>query len=367
MPIIIYSAIFVLFICSFRINKGDYFLDKQSSTVLKGFFILMIVISHILNEFPYSGLFSWQIGFARGLLGQLVVSMFFFISGYGIIVSIERKGTIYQKTILTNRFIRIFMYGCVSVIPFIIYSLCMQIKHPIEDYFLVFIGIKSFGNASWFLFAILVCYLSCSIFFAFNFKNRYIAPSLVSASILLYVIIMYLFKAPYYKWDTIICFIFGMFISLARKKLNSFFNKSKFLPYFAMAFSFVLVVVIRYFNYCKYNYFFPLLLEMWFTNFFFCFFFVALTKVFSFKSSILTFLGNASFSIFIMHYLPIRCFLNFGLIQNENLNYILVFSLRLAVGIPFHYLYKLIDKFITNPIVEYNKSLINCNANGKEN
>ena len=358
MPVVFYALLMVLLLISFRVKREDGFLDYNSSNVIKGFLVLIIVFSHILNAFHYGGFMATPLGWFRTILGQLCVSMFFFISGYGIEYSIETKGVKYSKSIFTNRFLRIFFYSALGLLPFFIYSFCLGKGHPIEDYFLAFIGLRSFGNASWFLFAILVCYFLCSVVYLFNWKKKYVPVVLISVSVVGYIFIMYLLKQPPYTWDTIVCFIYGMVVSIFRERINKFLSKKKWAPYVLMLLSIGMVTILQWIVNSEYVLFFPEIAEMWFANVFFCLFFICLTKVTTLKSPILSYLGKASFAIFIMHGLVICCFVDIGTIPNEHLNYLVLFITSVAIGIPFYYIYKLIDKYITNPIVNWNRSLI---------
>ena len=359
MPILFYSVTFILLLLSLRNKKDDTFFDNNSSNVIKGFFILLIVFSHILNAFPYGGFMATPLGWFRTVLGQLCVSMFFFISGYGIIYSVETKGNKYSKSIVTNRFMRILFYTIIGLIPFFIYSACLEKEHSVVEYFLAFIGLSSFGNESWFLFAILLCYLLCSIVYLFNWKNRAFPVVLLSTGIVIYIFIMYFFKQPAHTWNTIVCFIYGMVVALFREKINAILSSKKWFPYLLMIVSIGVVTALQWIENTRYAQYFPEVIQMWFVNAFFCLFFVCLTKVFTLKSPILSYLGKASFAIFIMHRFVLCCFVDIGTIPNEHLNYLVLFTTSVAIGIPFYYVYKLLlDKYITNPIVKWNRSLI---------
>ena len=352
MPIIVYFTVIVLFAFSFRIKKDNGFLDKNSSDVIKGLFILLIVFSHILNAFPYSGFGSLPLKIFRGILGQLCVSMFFFISGYGIFSSIDKNGNKYSKSILSNRLFRLFIYTSISLVPFFIYSAILGKNHPISDYFLAFIGLKSFGNVTtWFIFAIFVCYLLTGIVFLFSFKNKFIPVCIISSGTIIYVVVMYFLKMEYYWWDTIVCFPFGIIAWMSKNKINDLLSKKKFIPFIVMAISISIVGVLQWSG-------IPLIIKMPFTNFFFCLFFVALTKVFALKSSFFCFLGRASWAVYLMHLFVVCCFTDIGTIPNEWINYLVLFVSAVLIGIPFFYLYKLLDKYVVNPIVNLNRNHI---------
>ena len=357
MPILFYVLIIFLLSISLRKNEGDYFLDKHSSIALKGFFVLLIVFSHILGYLPYNGLLSEPLSWFRAILGQLCVSFFFFSSGYGIIYSIETKGTLYSKTLITNRLLRIIIYAFFGILPFLIFSCAIGNVIKFQDILLSIIGLKSFGNASWFLFAILYCYFCSSIVFLFNWKHKLFPTLLITISVVAYIIISYFLQRPSYLWNTIICFPLGMFISLYRERINFFLSKQKKFSILGMIITFSGVILFRLLN-IKMSYYFPSIIEMWFSNFFFCLFFVFLTKVFALKSKALSFIGKKSFAIFIVHMIVICVFNEFGQFKSVLLTYSLLFILCPLVGILFGYIYELIDKFLIYYLVTLNARLI---------
>ena len=59
----------------------------------------------------------------------------------------------------------------------------------------------------------------------------------------------------------------------------------------------------------------------------------------------------------------INCFRGFGTIDNEYLNYLVLFITSISIGMPLYYIYKLIDKYITDPIVKWNRLLIKQDDN----
>ncbi len=356
MPIVFYGIAFIALASSLRINKNEGFLDKDSSNVIKGFFILLIVFSHILNSFPYNGAFASLLSGFRGILGQLLVSMFFFISGYGITLSVEKKGDVYAKSIGTNRLLRIIIYSIFSLIPFYIYSLCLEREVSFADFSLAIIGLKSLGNSSWFLFAILFCYFVSTVVFLFNYKNLFLPIIIITLGVFGYIIVMFLIGEPSWTWDTIISFPIGMFICYFRDFINSLLGR-KTICYSIMGLSVLIVTLLQYLS-IRFTEYFPEIVEMWLANFFFCLFFVSLTKVFVLKSVLLGYLGKISFAIFYMHQIVLCSFRDMRPIPNESLNYLVLFISVVVIGIPFHYIYQMIDEFFTNPIVQRNKALV---------
>jgi len=359
-PLLFYALIIAIFVISFRVNKNETFLDKNSTNTIKGLFVILIIFSHILNYFPYTenDFFSKVLGIFVGAPGQLVVTMFFFVSGYGIAFSIINKGSQYSKTILTNRFLRIIIYAVVSLIPFFIYNAIIGKTFEIQDYFLAIIGLKSFGNASWFLFAILVCYFVTGIIYLFNYKNNILPFLIISVCLLVYAVLgSFLMKDFQYKFDTILAYPIGLFTMLFSKKILALLKNKRIALFFSALFLLLTIggrIIMQTPLENEYSHVFLML----FCNLSLCMFFTSLTRAIVFKSLVLEYFGKCSFAMFIIHLLAVRLFVDIIHIDNQSLNYLAVFSASIAIGIPFYYIYHLLDRFVVNPIVILNKKMI---------
>lgn len=348
----LFIIVFILFIVSLRKNKNNSILDKESTNTIKGIFILLIIFSHVLNYFPYEGNSFVQNGLHLivGGLGQLIVTMFFFVSGYGLSLSIIKKGDSYSKSIIINRFFRIIAYSFFSLIPFLIYGLTMQKQISAQDFFLATIGLKSIGNASWFLFAILFCYFTTWFVYSFGCKNTLISNIVIGLIILLYAVIgCFVAKDSQYQFDTVLAFPIGLLFATYRNKFISFFNKRNAI--IISISSFVLVVGFRIIMQTSVENPYSHVFLMLVCNFSLCLFFTSLSRIFVFKSSILGFFGENSFSMFIMHLLAIRLFVDYIHLNNAEVNYVLASVGAITIGLPFKYLYELIDRFIINPVL----------------
>ena len=259
---------------------------------------------------------------------------------------------------ISNRVLRIILYCVVSLIPYFVYAAIISVNHPIEDYFLSFIGLRDFENERWFLFAILICYLISAIIFLINFKKQIISILFIGVGISIYIFIMFIINRPFYEWNTIISFPIGMVVSHYREKINRLLNINKIWVTLLMLLC-AGMVILTYFIFKNVGERSGLyIIQMILSNTFFVMLFVLLTKIFNLKSRILGFLGNASFSVFIMHRLVLIFFRDFVDLPLNWFKYSLLFTFAIIIGIPFYYLYKLLDKYITNPIVSFNRKLL---------
>ena len=70
--------------------NGEY-LSKETTACIKGIFILIVFFSHSASDIVPNMAKDGIIYHLRYYLGQLMVAMFMFYSGYGIFTSIKKK------------------------------------------------------------------------------------------------------------------------------------------------------------------------------------------------------------------------------------------------------------------------------------
>lgn len=86
--------------------KGKYckdYLSVENTTSIKGIFIIIVFWSHIKGYIVIDNAFDSYAFFPLTLLGQGMVTMFLFYSGYGVMESIKKKGQEYIKSTPKNR------------------------------------------------------------------------------------------------------------------------------------------------------------------------------------------------------------------------------------------------------------------------
>ena len=97
-----YIILALVSLCGMRFSARDGFdpLDRRMTTSIKGIFICMVFITHMCSYIPvespaYAGLGGYLFWTIRRIFGQLIVVMFLFYSGYGVMASIQAKGQEY--------------------------------------------------------------------------------------------------------------------------------------------------------------------------------------------------------------------------------------------------------------------------------
>lgn len=249
-------------------EECDYMSIKMTNSI-KGFFVVLVFISHIwgYTEFSDPYLDIWYQKYIRGKMGQCVVTMFLFYSGYGIMESIKTKGQDYVNRIPIHRFLNVLLQFDCAVMLYWLYRCLTGTHYGIKRMLLTFIGWDGIGNSNWYIFCILWVYLFTFISFRIfkdNYKKAVIGVLILS---ILYMAIVCKMGKEYWWYDTILCYSWGMLFAFYRKKIEDLINENKRTWLF---FIFVLSYIITY--YYKSNS--PLIYQLW---------------VFCFVASIVTF------------------------------------------------------------------------------
>ena len=86
--VIVYAALVVLALVGARVsvkkfNTAEY-LSMDSTNSVRGFFIMLVFLSHFMQYYTYENSIDIYGGYVSRTLGQMIVVMFMFYSGYGV-------------------------------------------------------------------------------------------------------------------------------------------------------------------------------------------------------------------------------------------------------------------------------------------
>lgn len=199
---------------------------KQTNTV-KGIFILLVFLSHIRPYILQSGhVFNKVDEMTFGLLdiGQNVVIMFLFYSGYGMHQQIKKRGEQYIKRIPLHRIGSTLLNFDVAVLAFFVLALLQKTPLSTCRTLLAFSGWESLGNSNWYIFDILVLYSLVWLTHFTVVKQTLLQWLTFSALILLFTITMFMTKPDYWS-DTILCFWGGYSLSCFKERIQSYFER----------------------------------------------------------------------------------------------------------------------------------------------
>lgn len=320
------------------INENYLAMDRTNS--IKGIFILLVFLSHARNCISMLPSYSDDAlnsiyDIFQNHLGQGVVVMFLFYSGYGVMESIKKKGNDYINSFPKNRFAKTLFNFDIAVILFIILDLCLGTlkNYSVPQVILSFIGWKSVGNSNWYIFAVLMLYLfTFAAFKIFKNKVRY-AAVLVTVLTAAYIGVLSLFKQSWW-FDTVILYPLGLWYSIFKDKIE-FFVKKKPVNYYLLfilcAFVFAASHLMRS-NLVFYE----------ISQITLCAVIVVATMKIDVNNKILSFFGNHLFEIYILMRIPMLVLLHFD-ITNTYLFIFISFAVTVVLSIIFKKVLQLLD------------------------
>lgn len=224
--VFLYLAIVLLALYRFQYYRSGFYndyLDKEQSSAIKGIFILVVFLRHI---YPYIKNAGYTISSTPDRLfliidqhiGQLLVALFLFYSGYGVTESIKKKGQTYINTFPKRRILTTLLNFDVAVLSFLFINILLGIKMSGSQIALSLICWESIGNSNWYIFAIILCYFITYISHIINKKHFVLMAIVVSV---ISILALYYLK-PTYWYDTLLCYPAGMMWSAKKEFIDSF-------------------------------------------------------------------------------------------------------------------------------------------------
>ena len=316
--IFLYLILFVLFFidCVPRFLLGNKFnreyLSKEICNAIKGFFVVLVFLSHGSGYISSStilggyGIMTDKLFFIiANLLGQLIVVMFLFYSGYGIYEQLKIKGENYKKNFLQKRFLPTYINFVVCVFFYYLLSIVLHSDYEVRRIILSFIGWESIGNSNWFMFVTFVLYLIFFVSFRFARNNR-TGLIIFTALSVVFTALLYVLKESWW-WNTLLCFTLGMWWSYFRELIESKLLASS--KKWILAFVFVFISFAAFYVFGR-----KIPLAFIGTSLFFaltiC---IAMMKINIQSGRIFAFLGSHVFSIYILQRLVFMMFEKLGL------------------------------------------------------
>lgn len=337
---IIFFALFAV-LCLIGIQlkpaNGDKFItdymsvDKTMS--IKGIFIIIVFFSHFNSYVTFTSPVDIAYFNVFKQIGQCMVTLFLFYSGYGVMESIKKKDMKYIHKMPVTRILGTLFRFDIAILFFLIINLVFGMKFTAKQFVLSLIGWDALGNSNWYIFAVLVAYAITFIAFEI-FRNKgkyYPAAIFVTVGCLAYIFILAHFKLKQSYWyDTIICYACGIWYSLLRDKIEKLINHNIVIWIFVFL---ATAVCTGYFAMNRGVSFVHTELCM----LFFTAFIVVFSMRVSLHNKVLKWCGQHLFGLYILQRIPMIIFREIGIAE---FNIYLYFVLCLVVTVPFAWLFE---------------------------
>lgn len=330
------TIIILIFLCIsfFSIRKTDAggykYLSKEVTDTVKGFFLYFVFVRHFIQyNPPFSESVFNNIGYIiNKISGQLIVTMFLFYSGYGVMEAAKSKGKKYTDTFLKKRVLKTWFNFDIAVCFYILITAILGAENiTLKKTIMSLIGLESFGNSNWYIFCILVMYLiSFAALKISGANNKGVLLTFFGTTA--YIIILYILGFDSYWFNSAYCYLLGCFWSINKEKIEDFlmiYDKKIMLIDFVL---FMLTYLLSYKKVMFNEFFYCIACVL------FCLMFVFVTRYIHFENRILMYGGMLLFPLFIYQRIPMILFKKINWIFGRPYFYFIIcmiFTIMLAL------------------------------------
>ena len=284
----------------YLLPQNKEYLSVESTSGLRGFLALGIIFHHLSPLVKTGEEFS-----NFSYMGTYIVSIFFFLSAYGLYVQNESKEN-YLDYFLEKRLSKI-------MVPFFIISLIYMFARFVNGQLMdlnFFINLFKKGSTiiynGWFVDIIILMYVFFYISFKF-FQNKLLSIVLNTIFIICYICLAIKLGYSFWWYNSVLPFIIGLIWAKNQNKIDRFLDRYYFI-------AIILVTVLLFFSH-KYNillkyvyledsYSYALAANL--DNIIFTIYFIILfLKKINFSNVYLTLIGRISFELYMIHGLVI--------------------------------------------------------------
>lgn len=307
----------------------DDYMSPQKTGAIKGIFVIIVLFSHVrqyvtLGTNPFHKPFNDFMLF----LGQLMVVMFLFYSGYGVTLGLAKKDG-YVKTLLSKRALKVLLHYDIAILIFYFVGLALGKNYSVEKLLRSFIGLDAVGNSVWFIFVILILYVITWISFRFVKKRAVLGTAITTVLSLAAVAVLYLLKGKEYWWyDTLLCYPLGMWYALAKPYIDKLLLKdfSRWFSVTAITLTvFILLNDLFPIYHKSRKIFIPMALV-------FALLIVLISMRVSINNGILRWFGKRVFGIYILQRIPMLILQHFGMNESPLLFAAVSFAITIVLA-----------------------------------
>lgn len=326
--------------------QRDY-ISKYHSNTIKGIFIILVFLSHGRGYVQLSGQYDELYLAVQNHLGQMVVSMFLFYSGFGMMEQMRLKGRTYLQSIPRKRFPQLLLNFDLAILLYLFLALVLGDKVSIQKVLLSLLGWDSLWNSNWYIFVILVLYILMFLSFLLlkenSRKNQYIGAVVFTILSIAFLILLKKAGKQSYWYNTIILFSAGLWFSLLRPVIEKHVLKNALTYWISL--TTVIAAYMALYALKNDHFLHFVFYELWAC----CF--VVLTLLLTMKitinSKFLNFLGTHLFGIYMLQRIPFRLLSLTDFFQRHRYEFlILSFAITIVMALLFELLTQKLSKRI---------------------
>lgn len=204
-------------------HKG--YLSKESTDAVRGVFILLILISHFVGYVgaPVQPL-DLMYKRLQTALGQSVVTLFLYYSGYGVALSADRKGESYVRSMPARRILpTLLAYDC-SLMLYLLLQLNWGNRYSFGYLLQSLFAWQGLGNSNWYIFVILVLYAITWLILRKRPLSKETVAAIFTCCVGLVLVLIGVGKERWW-YDTLLCYPLGMLHYLYKEKIDAFLSR----------------------------------------------------------------------------------------------------------------------------------------------
>ncbi len=336
--VIFLFLLILLSVYQIRFNSfnTDY-LDVCQTTAIKGIFAVIIFLSHERNYLLLNnGIGDTLFRIIIETIGQTMVVMFLFYSGYGVMESYKHKPD-YEKHFFKNRILKTLIHFDLAVFLYMFLNMILGKKYPLIVNLFSLLGWASIGNSNWFICVILMLYLLtlAAFFLDTERKSKKVAFMILLFSIILWIILDKSSK-PAYWYNTLMSYSAGAIFSVYKSRIDKFMkNNLNYCIVFGGLSALVLLCGIIRGGTITFS-IFSLIISL---------LIVFVTMKAKIDNVYLNLLGKYSFSIYILHRIPMIILSEVG-INNSYVFTVLSFLFSCILAYGFSRVLRRIDRIL---------------------
>lgn len=260
----------------------------------------LVFLSHFKQYVSLSNPLDILYIYLQGYLGQFIVALFLFYSGYGLMYFIKSRGMSYIIKLPIKRIGKTLLHFDLAVT---IYLLIYIFRHGVSSFYkfiMGYIGWNGFGNSNWYIFIVIILWLITYLVFISVHTKKYLKQChLITIITIMTAFILSFFKEHWW-YDTMLCFPLGMYYTLCKEKLEFWINNIKnYINYKYWGTLVFLIIGIYILGHQKNNFY---LYELWMILFTICV--IWITMKIKFTNPILHWMGSRLFEIYILMRIP---------------------------------------------------------------
>lgn len=313
--IFLLTILLIYFVCRKKYHTIKFHeFDYKETLFLRGLMAIFIIFCHVSFQYPNSHYFYLFTSF-----GAPIVSIFLFLSGYGLTVSYQNKGIRYLDNFILKSLSKLLPTFLIFSFIWIIVSY-LFFNNNIFQNLLGFIDFNPPLPYSWFIYALFISYIE----FYFVYKWPYLADKHDLTKISLLLILNFIFVATLrylnfevYWYISLFAFNVGNIYATYHKKVNLYIRKKPILILLLLILTFLACIVLNLRTFTlsiiPLGVVIPIVLIGGFT-----------------KSKILNRLGKLSYEIYLAHGLVVPTLSHFSLYWPINLFFSIILSILLA-------------------------------------